>query len=267
MKNLVLLSCLLFFFSCQEENAPAPIPVPTCSISTETGVNNAYKLEYLYDAAGFISTLNVSVGSNGQLKPAATIKYTYENGLLVKLVDADVEEKLEYNSSGILTRLVITKTNDAAFVNYTLNYEMDAEKRVVKVTDSKGLQTTIKRDAQGNIVETVTVNISTGKEMHKVVLSDYDNKKSLNDSFKSWQISVLGYYGDYIKFPLFTKGASGNFKKRIDYIDGKPSTEVTFTYTYNTNGFPITEQSLTKFLDGSGIATYSKTFGYTACQQ
>jgi hypothetical protein len=56
MKNCASLLCLLAFFACQKENTPAPIPVPACSISSETGVNNAYKLEYAYDANGFIST-------------------------------------------------------------------------------------------------------------------------------------------------------------------------------------------------------------------
>lgn len=268
MKRIVVLLLPIILWACQKQEQPTPVPVPSCKISSETGVNNAYKLEYVYDSQGFISTLNVSIKDNasGQLKPAATIKYGYTNGRLTTLIDGDVEEKLEYNANGVLTRLVITKTKETAFLNYTLTFETDANKRISKVTDSKGLQTTIKRDAQGNVLETVTLNTATNKEVHKVVLSNYDNKKSLFEAYNGWQVSVLGYYADYIKFPLFTTGAGGNAGKRIDYIDGKASTEVTYTYTYNANGFPLTEQSLTRFLDGSGISTYSKTFGFVECQ-
>jgi YD repeat-containing protein len=267
MKKTILFLSLLFVFSCKEKE-PAPVITPSCNIGSETGVNNAYKSEYQYSASGLPEALNVSVKDNatGQLKPAATIQYTYENNRLVKVVDGDVEEKLEYNSKGALTRLTVVKTNESAYVNYTLNFETDANQRITKVTDSKGVQTTVKRDPQGNITETLTTNTSTNQELYRVVLSGYDNKKSIYDGFKGWSFSILGYYANYIKFPFFTTGAGGNAGKRTDYEEGKAITEITYTYTYNTTGFPLTEQSLTKYLDGSGIATYSRTFTYTDCK-
>jgi len=266
MKKTILFLSLLSVFSCKEKE-PAPVATPACTIGSETGVNNAYKLEYLYTANG-LQGLSVSVKDNatGQLKPVAMAQYTYENSRLVKVVDGDVEEKLEYNAQGVLTRLTVVKTSEPAYVNYTLNFETDANQRITKVTDSKGVQTTIKRDTQGNITETLTINSSTNQELYRIVLSDYDNKKSVYDAFKGWPFSVLGYYADYVKFPLFTTGAGGNAGKRTDYEAGKAITEITYTYTYNTTGFPLTEQSLTKFLDGSGIATYSRTFTFTGCQ-
>ena len=267
MKRTILFLSLLLVFSCKEK-APAPVTTPACNIGSETGVNNAYKLEYQYSASGLPEALNVSVKDNatGQLKPAATIQYTYENSRLVKVVDADVEEKVEYNSKGALTRLTVVKTNESAYVNYTLNFETDDNLRITKITDSKGVQTTIKRDSQGNITETLTVNASTNRELYRIVLSGYDNKKSLYDSFKGWSVNVLEYYADYIKFPLFTTSAGGNAGKRTEYEAGKAITEITYTYTYNTTGFPLTEQSLTKFLDGSGISTYSRIFTYPDCK-
>ncbi len=36
---------------------------------------------------------------------------------------------------------------------------------------------------------------------------------------------------------------------------GKAFSETTYTYTYNTNGFPLTEQSFTRFSDGSSVRT------------
>lgn len=267
MKKAILILSLFAFISCQEKE-PAPVPTPTCNIGSETGVNNAYKLDYLYNANGLPQGLNVSVKDNtsGQLKSVATAQYTYENNRLVKVVDGEVEEKLEYNTQGALTRLTVVKTPESAYVNYTLNFETDANQRIVKVTDSKGIQTTIKRDTQGNVTETLTTDTRTNQELYRIVLSGYDNKKSLYDSFKGWSFSVLGYYADYIKFPLFTTGAGGNATKRTDYEAGKAITEITYTYTYNTTNFPLSEQSLTKFLDGSGISTYSKTFTYADCK-
>jgi YD repeat-containing protein len=268
MKKTILILSLFAFISCKKNIEPTPVPTPTCNIGSETGVNNAYKLEYTYSADGLPGGLNVSVKDNvsGQLKPVATVRYTYENSRLVKVVDGEVEEKLEYNPNGILTRLTVVKTPEADYVNYTLNFETDANQRITKVTDSKGRQTTIKRDAQGNITETLTTDTRTNQELYRIVLGGYDNKKSLYDSFKGWSFSVLGYYADYIKFPLFTTAASGNATKRTDYEAGKALTEITYTYTYTTTDFPLTEQSFTKFLDGSGIATYSKTFTYTDCK-
>lgn len=268
MKKAILILSLFAFISCKENNQPAPVTTPTCNIGSETGVNNAYKLEYTYTASGLPEGLNVSVKDNatGQLKPVATAQYTYENSRLVKVVDGEVEEKLEYNTKGALTRLTVVKTPETVYVNYTLNFETDTNQRITQITDSKGLQTTIKRDAQGNITETLTISMNTNQELYRIVLSGYDNKKSLYDSFKGWSFSVLGYYADYIKFPLFTTGAGGSATKRTDYEAGKALSEITYTYTYTSAGFPLTEQSLTKFLDGSGIATYSKTFTYRDCK-
>ena len=267
MKKAILFLSLLFAFSCKE-NQPAPVPTPACNIGSETGVNNAYKLEYTYGAAGLPEGVTISVKDNasGQLKPVATPKYTYENNRLVKVTDGDVEEKWEYNANGFLSRLTVVKTPETAYLNYTLNFETDTNGRITKVTDSKGVQTTVKRDAQGNITETLTVNTSTNEEIYRIVLSGYDNKKSLYDSFKGWSFSVLGYYAEYIKFPLFTTNAGGNATKRTEHEAGKAVTETSYTYTYTSTGFPLTEQSLTKFLDGSGIATYSRTFAYTDCK-
>ncbi len=268
MKKAILILSLFAFISCKKNIEPTPVPTPTCNIGSETGVNNAYKLEYTYSADGLPQSLNVSVKDNGsgQLKPVATARYTYENNRLVKVVDGEVEEKLEYDAKGALVRLTVVKTNEVAYQNYTLNFETDANQRITKLTDSKGIQTVIKRDSQGNITETLTTDTRTNQEVYRVVLSGYDNKKSVYDSFKGWSFSVLGYYADYIKFPLFTTAASGNPTKRTEYDSGKAITEITYTYTYTTTGFPLTEQSLTKFLDGSGIATYSKTFTYTDCK-
>lgn len=268
VKKFVLTLSLLTIFSCKENNQPTPVITPACNIGSETGVNNAYKLEYTYTNNGLPQGLNVSVKDNasGQLKPVATAQYTYENNRLVKVIDGEVEEKLEYNTNGALIRLIVVKTPESNYINYTLNFETDANQRITKVTDSKGVQTTIKRDSQGNIIETLTTNASTNQELYRVVLSGYDNKKSLYDSFKGWPFSVLGYYADYIKFPLFTTGAGGNATKRTDYEAGKAITDITYTYTYTTTNFPLTEQSFTKFLDGSGIATYSKTFTYMDCK-
>lgn len=267
MKKPILFLSLVFVFSCKEKE-PAPVVTPACNISSETGVNNAYKLDYLYNTNGLPQALNVSVKDNatGQLKPVGTAQYTYENSRLVKVTDGDVEEKLEYNTQGALTRLTVVKTNESAYVNYTLTFETDANQRITKVMDSKGVQTTIKRDSQGNITETLTVNASTNQELYRTVLSGYDNKKSIYDGFKGWPFNVLEYYADYVKLPLFTAGAGGNAGKRTDYEAGKAVTEITYTYTYNSTGFPLTEQSLTKFLDGSGIATYSRIFTYTDCK-
>lgn len=269
MKRLALLS-LLTVFACGKNQAPAPIPVatPVCNISSETGVNNTYKLEYIYSASGSPEGVNVSIknAADGLLKPVSTARYTYENNRLVKVVDGAVEEVLEYTPAGALNRLTVTKTVEPAYVNYTLSFETDANQRITKVTDSMGKQTTIKRDTKGNITETLTTETQTGKELYRLELSNYDNRKSVYDSFKGWQLSVLGYYAEYIKFPLFTTGAGGNAGKRIDYVAGKAFSETTYTYTYNENGFPLTEQVFTRFSDGSGVATNSRTFTYVDCK-
>lgn len=268
MKKIALFLSLITVLSCKKTNDPVPVPTPACNIGSETGINNVYKLEYLYNAAGLPEGLNIAVKDNatGQLKPVGVAKYTYENNRLVKVVDGDVEEKLEYNSSGALIRLTVVKTDEPAYVNYSLNFEIDANQRIMKVTDSKGVQTTLKRDSQGNITETRTINVSTNQELYRIELSGYDNKKSVYDAFKGWPFSVLGYYAEYIKFPLFTTGAGGNATKRVEYEAGKAFSETTYTYTYAANGFPLMEQSLTKFLDGSGIGTNSRTFTYTDCK-
>ncbi|WP_428666630.1 hypothetical protein [Runella sp.] len=269
MKRFALLS-LLAVFSCNKNQDPTPIPVatPVCNISSETGVNNSYKLEYLYNTSGSPEGVNISTKNtaDGQLKPVSTARYTYENGRLVKVVDGAVEEVLEYSPGGALTRLTVAKTVEPAYVNYTLNFETDANQRITKVMDSMGKQTTIKRDAQGNITETLTVDTKTGQELYRIELSGYDNRKSVYDSFKGWSFSVLSYYADYVKFPLFTTGAGGNAVKRIDYVAGKAFSETTYTYTYTSNGFPLTEQSFTRFSDGSGVGTNGRTFAYTNCK-
>ncbi len=270
MKPFTLLLSLFAVFSCGKNQAPTPIPVttPVCNISSETGVNNTYKLEYLYNASGSPQGVNVLVknATSGQLQPVSMAQYTYENSRLVKVVDGAVEETMEYASNGALIRLTVVKTIEPAYVNYTLNFETDANQRITKVTDSMGKQTTVKRDTQGNITETLTTDTKTGQEIYRIELSGYDNRKSIYDSFKGWSFSVLSYYADYIKFPFFTTGAGGNAGKRMDYAAGKALQETTYTYTYNENGFPLTEQSLTRFSDGSGIATSSRTFVYADCK-
>lgn len=269
MKRIALLS-LLTVFACGKNQAPAPIPVttPVCNIGSETGVNNTYKLEYIYSASRSPEGVNVSVKNtaDGLLKPVSTARYTYESSRLVKVVDGAVEEVLEYTPAGALARLTVTKTVEPAYVNYTLSFETDANQRITKVTDSMGKQTTVKRDTKGNITETLTTETQTGKELYRLEFSGYDNRKSIYDSFKGWSFSVLTYYADYIKFPLFTTGAGGNAGKRIEYVAGKVFSETTYTYTYNESGFPLTEQVFTRFSDGSGVATNGRTFTYTDCK-
>ena len=268
MYKIALLLSIVLVFSCNPKEEPAPVPTYFCPISSETGVNDAYKLEYTYNNAGLIEGLRVSLKDNtsGQLQFASNAQYTYANNRLVKIIDGAVEETLTYTSDGALRSLVVDKTVEPAYINYTLTFETDANKRISKITDTKGLQTTIKRDAQGNIIETITTNTATNQEVYRNVLSDFDNKKTVQDGFEGWPFSILTYYGDYIKVPLFVAGAGGNYTKRVEYVAGKATRETTYTYTYNEQDFPLTEQSLTRFLDGSGIATYSKTYTYNSCK-
>lgn len=69
------------------------------------------------------------------------------------------------------------KDPEANYVNYVLNFTTDANQRITKVTDSKGMEATIMRDAQGNILETITKDTRTNQEVFRVVLTGYDNKK------------------------------------------------------------------------------------------
>ncbi|AYQ36083.1 hypothetical protein [Runella sp. SP2] len=268
MKKTILFFSLLFALSCKKNDVPTPVTTPVCNISSETGRDNAYRLDYVYAPNGVPEGVNISVKDNatGQLKATGKAVYTYADNRLVKVVDGDVEETIEYNANGSIARLTVVKTPEANYVNYVLNFTTDANQRITKVTDSKGMEATITRDAQGNILETITKDTRTNQEVFRVVLMGYDNKKSMFDAFKGWQFSVLGYYADYIKFPLFTTKAGGNATKRTEYESGKAVRETTYTFTYTTDGFPLTEQTLTRFLDGSGISTYSKTFTYTDCK-
>lgn len=194
MKKIILFLTCVVLISCDKEITPTPVTTPTCNISSETGRDNAYRLDYVYAPNGVPEGVNISVKDNatGQLKATGKAVYTYVDNRLVKVVDGDVEETIQYNANGSIARLTVAKTPDANYVNYVLNFTTDANQRITKVVDSKGMEATITRDVQGNILETITKDTRTNQEVFRVVLTGYDNKKTMFDAFKGWQFSVLG---------------------------------------------------------------------------
>ncbi len=260
--SLSLILVLVFLACSKQETSttitptPTPITVTECRIigSRQAGAS----FTYTFNKDGYLESSNgSSLGGNN------STTFKYENGLLVGIVSEPIVEKYEYNN-GVLKKITVVETNEKKYFNYQIDIETDANKRIIKMTDSFGMSNEIKRDSKGNITEIKVLNMKDNTEKYKLVITEYDSQKSRLLLYKGWQFDVEQYYADYMNAEKSLHnifGGSNNPIKIQKFIDNKLSAEWTYSYEYNNVGYPT-------FINNNGDKTpfALRYFSYNDCK-
>ncbi len=263
MKKSILLILTVFFSCSKKEESPAPsVVVPTPILSCRVNMEDAEKdiknnARYDYGKDGVIDGITDTYTKEG-FNRGYTTGFLYENSLLIQLSqpNSGLLEKYEYKN-GVLSKIIIVSTEQKNYIGYTIDIETDANKKIIKMTDSKGYQSDIKRDGKGNLLELKTIRITDKKEIFRLVNSDFDNKKSISELFKGWQFDVRQYYGDYMAMPFFSVGGSGNPIKTQTYNEGLLGTDLEYTFNYTADGYPTRMEILNKVTNKKTVYNYT----------
>lgn len=204
MKNkyFIIISTLLFFFSCKKNGNDAPSAL-TNKIKKVIFIspNNNFENEYFYDNNGRV---NKFIASNGSIS-----EYTYEPGkVLTKTTNANgvFYSISELNSRGL--GVTMNSADGSSFISYSINSIGYLEKEV-SITFTNG---------QPSFTQTIAYfyNVSTGL-VDSVVFNVNNNKStSIYTAYSSYPDNLLKNTGNFhiapsSKFlPLEVKSRSSN---------------------------------------------------------
>ena len=233
MKNLALslMAVALLFAGCKKQStAIIKPPVKTTLLSKETFVEagKTYVDTYTYDDKNRLIDLNAPWLS-------FDYKYTYDdkdNLLTATVYDHDnvLQRSAKYAYSG--NTMVVTEYDDQGTLQNTHNWTLNAAKLVNTDTDM-GTTLTYYYNSAGNVTGW------TGSENNYT----YDSKKHPLSMVTGINYHLM-YFG-YYETSSFLNNA----------ITDKQGNE-TITYTYNTDGFPVTANVV------KGAITYTISFEY-----
>lgn len=273
-----LFALLVGCCSCSKQEGTTPVSpistttIPTtnpttlgCRIDTQVQTPDGQSIKFVYDKDGYIS--KAEIGLVGSSAAPYNNYYSYKDQQLiaitaysnVNLVPVAYEEAYEY-TNGALSKITIINSPTEKN-HYTITLESDANKRIIKMEDSNGLINVLKRDDKGNLIEVRQTQKKDNVELFRIVRSDFDNKKSFYELLKGWQFDVFTFYGDYMKVPFFTLGASGNPKKMQVFKNGNLFDDVEYSYEYAPNGYPTKISTYNKF----SKITQTDVFTYLSC--
>jgi hypothetical protein len=266
-QRIILLMTIGYCLACSKTDTPAPTtptttPTPAtsmaCRIESDLGLEtDAENLKFTYDTDGFISGIQLSV-TDSRMTPITYI-CAYRSGLLSTIRSPGFEE-IHIYTNGVLSKIQLPGVGGAA--TYNIDIETDAQKRIVKMTDTNNLQSVLKRDATGNLIEVIVTNLTDKKVVNRIVQSDFDGKKSIYELYKGWQFDAIQDYTTYMKAPLFTVGAGGNPRKVQVYLGTSLVEDWEHTYQYNLDGYPTKRTSLNKSLN----RTFTHEMTYKNCK-
>ena len=154
---------------------------------------------------------------------------------------------------------IVDKDASANFKNYKISIEADANNRIIKMTDTNGLQSDLKRDDKGNLIEVVTTRLKDKKVIQRLVRAGFDGKKTYFDLLKGRQFDCRLFYENYMFTPNFIIGGSGNPLNIKIYDENNILTfDADYAYTYNADGYWLTQDFTNKVngVKSSNVTTF-----------
>lgn len=255
---------------CKKEDVSTSTITLACRVDAQvvTTPNTGDRITYYYDKDSQIEASVYAQKDNGGSYSIGrtTTNYTYSSGLLTgaTISGQTHEEKYDY-TNGMLSKITMVKTTNSSDAGYMIMVETDANKRIVKLTDSRGVQSVFKRDAKGNLVQ--QDRIKDGALLSRIVWSDSDEKKTIEELYKGWQFDIINDYRIYMTEKVFTTGASGNPRKEIFYnAQNVAITEITHGYTYSAEGYPISQTSVVKAISTGKESVTKNDYSLADCK-
>ena len=248
MQNyLFAVLCLFFFVQCESvsENTidNSPETVKLLKTYEKSGESN-YKIELFYNED---QTLDYAISTSNEFEDFIR-EYIYESGLLIRSEKRDINavyddyfEEYIYENGVLVTRKDIYNEN---FLDETFQFTI-LNNRIQDIAyyaqDDPDLRSiyVYNYDASGNVVlqETV-VDSNTESEIQYT----YDDKinpfRHVKPHFLLWE-----------DFPSRVNNVLSS--KRINLSDNRVIWEENYTYTYDSDGYPITQE------DGVSIITFT----------
>ncbi len=240
-----------------------------CRISSEqTDVlnNNFYDLEnrtLTYDIDGFISVAKSDYSNKGAPFPVkVAYQYAFSGGKLQSIATPDNIEKEVYEyTDGFLTKIKLASTNNIDYLNYVITIKNDVQGRPVELADNRGFKSTVIHDSMGNIIEVKKVD-NTGKEVYKMLLSQYDGMKSTYELYKGVYFDNSIDISEYMDKPLFNTNAGGNPRTMKIYRNQSLEADLDLAYQYSSEGYPTS----IRFTEKTNGSTYQKRFNLKGCK-
>ncbi len=220
------------FTSCTKDDPdPDPTDEDNRAKLSKIYVDNELALEFVYNSANKI--IRQRYFEDGAEYYRDDFEYA-SNGNLTKQVGFDVEDNeldfthtYEYNSQNLLTK--VTSTGDDYDDTQAFIYNADNTLKEVIVTSptSENWKETFTYNTAKNIVKTTWL---FGSQAMNEDTNSYDDKK--NPFYKILPYQTYSWNAEWLISP-------NNVTKSVykDGYDGETS-ETTFTYTYNSDGYP-----------------------------
>lgn len=238
----------------EEENTPDPDNQAACKLTKILPEGEDEYIEIEYTAQGYASKLLAKeVGSN-DAGDYTLLTYNADNQL-IKAEDYENGQLVYYNTfeytNGLLTTV---KSYDDGTPDGVLTLKYDSNKRLIEqLSDSGNYKATYTYDSKGNL--TKQERSVSGSLFYMETYENYDDKPT---AFSSIQ-GLPGIYTDN-----FSKNNPGKSTRSFDSngngsIETDESEVITYTYIYNSNGFP------TEVTETNSGDTEVTTFSY-ACQ-
>ena len=245
MKNLffIYIFIAVVSLSCKKEDIASASTTP----STNCRIQEQYGEKYVYNADGFITKRTGTYLDANNKTVTYEVEHIYTDGLLTSVKEDGIATEAYSYTNGVLSQIKLLVNNDPDYKDYKINIETDVNKRIIKMTDTNGLQSDLKRDEKGNLIEVITINVNTKKVISRYVRSNFDGKKTHHELLKGWQFDVRKYYGDYMDQPNFIIGGSGNALNIKIYGENNLLTfDADYLYTYTFEGYWKTQDFTNK---------------------
>ncbi|CCG99171.1 hypothetical protein FAES_1161 [Fibrella aestuarina BUZ 2] len=307
---LAVISLGILQTGCLPDHNPSPLSCRLTSATQPANLVNSFfrSEEWVYNVGGRLDIYKNQVGrtlitnqytydNNGYMisnesRPLSNEVYGYVNGRLTTATrtgsisqQIDQTTTYEYDGSGKLTRIVISRTDPFEIETYFFNNGLQTGYKISTVarldfqpyTFENGLvkestlqtPTTYTYDSQGRRTR---VDFS-GSAQYDYMLYEYATGRLTSEAapslFKGWPDELrtpLNSTGEgqglLSKVHYFVKGTAGTFVK---------SREILFSSTQNRNGFPLTVQAVDRSYTSAGEQTSERTYevasySYDNCQ-
>lgn len=266
-----LLSLLVIAFSCSKKNDPAP-SASACllSSSTTTFSDGSTWVEKLsYNSSNIVSSMQFQV-TNGGSTTSANYNYTYDgSGRLSKLTFVGTAQASDYSSIDITysgssanpsTIKVTLGDGSYSLTTYTYN-STNQVTQSVNVYFDQSSNTTSNSYRTYSYPNTTTLNVSSA-ENYVGLPADGGSSISTDEyTYDDKSNPIAGY--DVIGATVATTNNVLTHKSTAHTNNGDFSSTVTYTYSYDSKGYPVKKTYLFTNIDPNSTVTI--TYSYTNC--
>lgn len=251
---LSMLSVILFLTGCNKSEVTSPETEKAAPVLIKIVQDSSSYVEYSYEN-GMISEYRCY--SSGALGKTVQLKYN-SDGLTEAQINIQPYEDYKlvysYDSNKRITRADRYMKSDSGYEKFGyLLFSYDAKNRINKYeqymdyVQTPGFRIELDYDGAGNLV---SEHIYMGEEPYELVTWEYDTK--------------INPLNGYRKSDLFTiLFGPNNLIKKTDtgyYPGGQSTVETKYTYTYNTEGYPVS-RNVEKTV-GNSTTTSVETYRY-----